>query len=126
MMNKELYTNEANVDLEINGEFAIKSLEECEIACIPEVAFIQAGNPFLQLKVACYFSVQPTQWKEYIQKESQSIVFPKGFTDHLLMLATGTLRGILHAKTENTIFNQFILPTINVTALTQGDTVINI
>ena len=36
----------------------------------------------------------------------------------------GTLRGVLHAKVENTPYNMFILPTINVTELVKEDIVI--
>lgn len=123
---KELYSDDKPIDIGINSEFGIKSLDEYEIMCAPEVSFFQEGKPFLKIKVACYFSIKPEQWEKYINNERQSIIFPKGFTDHLLMIATGTLRGILHAKTEGTTFNQFLLPTINVTALTQTDIEINI
>ena len=37
------------------------------------------------------------------------------------MITVGTLRGVLHAKTENTEFNEFFLPTINVTDLIKED-----
>ncbi|NDV57341.1 hypothetical protein [Bacteroides sp. 519] len=119
---KELYSdNDPDIQIGINAEFGIKSAEDHEIVCVPEVSFLQDGKPFLKIKVGCYFSVKPEQWKKYIQEESQSIIFPKGFTDHLLMIATGTLRGVLHAKTEGTIFNQFVLPTINITTLSEGN-----
>ncbi len=38
------------------------------------------------------------------------------------MLCVGTARGILHAKTEGTAFNDFILPAINVEELVEEDT----
>lgn len=121
-MIKEFYSeNKSNIEFGINAEFGIKSLEDYEIMCAPEVAFLQEGKPFIKIKSACYFSVKPEVWNEFINNENQSIIFPKGFTDHLLMLSVGTLRGILHAKTEGTIFNNFILPTINVTTLSEGD-----
>lgn len=119
---KELYSdNNPDVEIGINAEFGIKSLEYCEIMCTLEVSFLQEGKPFIKIKIGCYFSIKPEQWREYIQKENQSIIFPKGFTDHLLMITTGTLRGALHAKTEGSLFNKFLLPTINVTALSEGD-----
>ena len=119
---KELYSDDnPNVEIGINAEFGIKSLEEYEIVCSPEVSFLQEGRPFIKIKVACYFSVKQEQWKEYISEENQSVIFPKGFTDHLLMIATGALRGVLHAKTEGTVFNKFLLPTINVAVLTEED-----
>jgi hypothetical protein len=39
------------------------------------------------------------------------------------MITVGTCRGILHAKTENTKFNQFLIPTINVAELIKEDSV---
>ena len=40
---------------------------------------------------------------------------------HLSVITVGTARGVLHAKTENTPFNKFVLPTINVTELVKED-----
>jgi hypothetical protein len=54
-------------------------------------------------------------------EEAHKIVLPQNFGIHLGMLVVGTLRGVLYTKTENTIFNQFILPTIDVTALVPND-----
>lgn len=42
---------------------------------------------------------------------------------HLTTIMVGTARGILHAKTENTLFNQFLLPTIDVTELVTDDVI---
>ncbi|NOQ75958.1 MAG: hypothetical protein GQ574_28385 [Crocinitomix sp.] len=53
--------------------------------------------------------------------DEQELVFPKGFIRHLSVICVGTARGILHAKTEGTKFNEFILPTINVEDLIQED-----
>lgn len=114
------------IELGVGADFGIKSLEECQISCSPEITFFQDEKPFLKIKTACYFIVDPETWKAYRKPESHSICFPKGFTDHLLMISIGTLRGVLHAKTEGTEFNQFILPTINVTTLSKGDVEIEI
>ncbi|MDL2239484.1 hypothetical protein LJC69_03660 [Bacteroidales bacterium OttesenSCG-928-K22] len=119
---KELYEDEnPNIEIGINADFGIKSLEDCEILCAPSIEFLQNNLPFIKIKIACYFSVKQEQWEEYIDYNNKSIIFPKGFTDHLLMISIGTLRGVLHAKTEGTIFNKFILPTINVTEFSQED-----
>jgi len=37
------------------------------------------------------------------------------------MLTAGALRRILHAKTEGTSFNKYVLPTINVTGIIKED-----
>ena len=39
------------------------------------------------------------------------------FIRHLSAISIGTARGILHAKTENTAYNKYFLPTININEL---------
>lgn len=39
----------------------------------------------------------------------------------MAVLAVGTTRGILHTNTENTPFNQFLIPAINVAQLVKED-----
>ncbi|MPN63841.1 hypothetical protein SDC9_211608 [bioreactor metagenome] len=49
------------------------------------------------------------------------LLVPKNFMQHLAVITIGTARGILHAKTENTPFNQYVLPTINVSEMIKDD-----
>ena len=49
------------------------------------------------------------------------VSFPKGFMAHLAVITVGTTRGVLHAKTENSKFNKYFLPTINVNELVKND-----
>lgn len=56
---------------------------------------------------------------------TNTLVIPKGFLRHLAMLTVGTSRGILHAKTEGTCFNKYVLPTINVTLIIKEDATFN-
>lgn len=79
------------------------------------------GSPFMIIAVACWFAINPPDWDELIVPESDKIVLPKDFATHLAMLVVGTMRGILYTKTENTNFNQFILPPVDVTALVPAD-----
>ncbi len=118
---KEFYSENKNISLSINTEFGIKSLEEPVIVCSPEISFLQKNKPFIKIKIACSFSIEESSWNSYLMPDKKSIVFPKEFTDHLLMLSIGTLRGALHAKTEGTLFNRFIVPTVNVVDLYIGN-----
>lgn len=79
------------------------------------------NHPFIIIAVSCQFQVNPDDWK--MLEEANKIVLPQSFGLHLGMLVIGTLRGVLYTKTENTIFNQFILPTIDVTALVPNDVI---
>jgi hypothetical protein len=40
---------------------------------------------------------------------------------HLTMITVSSVRGVLHAKTEGTIFNKYLLPTLDVTEMVKED-----
>lgn len=81
--------------------------------------FEQQTIPFLIIEASCFFKIEPNDWNTFIL-ESEVIV-PKSIITHFAMLTVGTVRGILHAKTEGTNFNGFVIPTINITELVTGD-----
>lgn len=80
-------------------------------------------NPFIIIAVSCQFLISAEDWDKVKQVGSDSVILPRDFGIHLAMLVVGTLRGILHCKTENTIFNQFVFPPIDVTTLVPSDVV---
>lgn len=87
------------------------------IVCSMEFKFIQGNIPFLKVRASCFFEIKKESWKSVIDEENNKVVLPAFFTDQLVVLTLGTLRGILHAKTEGTKFNRFFIPTINITEL---------
>lgn len=87
------------------------------IICSIGFKFIQNNIPFVKVRANCVFGVKEDSWENAIDKERKNIIFPPYFTDHLVVLTLGTLRGILHTKTEGTKFNKFFIPTINITEL---------
>jgi hypothetical protein len=78
-------------------------------------------KPFIIIEAGCHFNIEPNSWNDMLNPEDQSLLVPKELLRHLAMLTVGTSRGILHAKTENTSFNKFVLPTINVSAMIHLD-----
>lgn len=78
---------------------------------------------FLIIETACHFNIKDEAWNQMCHEEDKKLVLPKGFVQHLGMLAVGTARGVLHAKTENTEFNNFFIPPINVTNFLKEDIV---
>lgn len=84
------------------------------------VQFEQKEKPFLLIEIANHYKIEESAWNE-LQSSNNKLVIPKGFASHLVMLTIGTLRGTLHCKTENTEFNKFILPTINIAELIKSD-----
>lgn len=83
--------------------------------------FIQGKKVFLKIQVSCHFRIEEKSWENFIQKENTKLVIPKGFLAHLAMIATGTTRGVLFAKTESTPFSKFIVPTLNVAEMIKKD-----
>lgn len=81
----------------------------------------EPGRFFLIIEAACHFEVKEEAWISFISADGKEVVLPCGFAQHLLVLTIGTVRGILHAKTEGTAYNQYVLPTINVSEMLKED-----
>lgn len=86
--------------------------------------FAQNDNPFLVGKVVSHFSVKNEEWLMFCNENQ--VIIPRLFMVHLAMITVGTARGILHAKTENTIFNRFSFPLINVLDTIKEDIYFNL
>lgn len=114
------YNEKENIQLGVGFEFGIDP-DHRVIANIVRFELLTQNNPFLIIHVRCDFSVEENAWEEFSCVKTKSICFPKGFITHLSVLTVGTARGILHCKTENSRFNEFFLPTINVTDFVNED-----
>lgn len=111
--------SDSEIKMGINLNFALNE-EDKLIACFIKIQFEQKNKPFLLIESGNHFKIKKEAWYELINSTNK-IILPKGFACHLLMLTIGTIRGILHCKTENTEFNKFLIPTINVTELIKSD-----
>jgi len=111
--------SDKEMQLGIDLRFGL-DVENKGLVAFVKVRFEQEKSPFLVVEVGNHFAIDNTAWESF-QKEDKEMVLPKGFASHLVMLTIGTLRGVLHSKTENTKFNKFLLPTINVTELVKSD-----
>ncbi|NTW70389.1 MAG: hypothetical protein HGB23_11205 [Chlorobiaceae bacterium] len=96
-------------------------VEEKRIKCTIRISFEQDERPFLILVASNEYSIDHAAWSAFTRTEDKKMVFPKGFMAHLAMLTVGTSRGMLHVKTENTKFNRYFLPTINVAEMINDD-----
>ena len=112
-------TENKNVSFSVNIDFGIDKEQKLIISNV-KVQFEQNKSVFLIIEVSNQYIVDDTAWNEQINIKNKYII-PKGFATHLMVLTIGTLRGVLHAKTENTEFNRFILPTLNVSELIDSD-----
>jgi len=105
-----------NQEIELHSDINYGFNEQYRIiSCTCRFELSINKNPFLIIVVTCEFQIEENTWNNFIDKEKNSVVFPEGFLSHLSVITIGTTRGVLHAKTENTRFNQYFLPTINLT-----------
>jgi hypothetical protein len=112
-----------NVELTNGLRFGF-NIEQRGITVLLAVNFSQGKGPFLILEIGCYFEINKEHWDKLYNADLGEIKLPKSLATHLVVLTVGTLRGVLHGKVENTAFNMFILPTINVNELVKEDIVI--
>ncbi len=112
-----------NVELTNGLRFGF-NIEKRAIIVLLSVNFSQNKGPFLLLEIGCYFEISKEHWDRLYNIDSAEIKLPMPLATHLVVLSMGTLRGVLHAKVENTEFNMYLLPTINVTEIVKDDIVI--
>ncbi len=112
------YKANENVNFKIGLQFGANKDNKL-LSVKVSVQFEQNTIPFIIMEASCYFHVEPSDWEMLI--EDNGLLIPKGFITHLSVLTVGTVRGILHAKTEGTNFNGFVLPTVNITELVTTD-----
>src|SRR5690606_10423391 len=81
--------------------------------------FEQSKKAFLKVQVSGHFSITEEAFNEFCKEDK--IIFPKGFMCHLTIIVVSSARCVLHAKTEGSNFNKFLLPTIDVTKIVSDD-----
>lgn len=99
-------------------------IENKTVAVFVKVLFEQQKGPFIIVEIANHFQIDEVAWSSFCSV-AKKILIPKGFATHLLVLTIGTIRGVLHSKTEQTEFNSFFIPTINATELINSDIELN-
>lgn len=113
-------TNELNSEL----QFSINP-ENRVVACRIKFQFLHENQTIVVLTVVCNFDIEVNSWNKDIVS-NKKITLSKHLLEHLCVLTVGTARGILHAKTENTFFNKFMIPTLDVSNLVEKDVVFEI
>lgn len=114
------YNEKGKIMLNTSLRFAADDIQKY-IAVFASFVFESDNKPFLLTEASCHFSIDDSAWKEMLKPDINTLIVPQGFLSHLAMLTVGTSRGILHAKTEGTCFNQYVLPAIHITNIIKED-----
>lgn len=120
ILNKNLLNEEVGFNTSLSFGF---NVPKSEISVRTKYELVQLEEKMVILELNCLFEVRKEDLD--LLKTENKIVFPKEFLAHLAMHAVGTARGVLFSKTEGTIFNQFILPPINVASKISDDIVLD-
>lgn len=117
---EENYTFKKTVNLSTNLQFKL-DIENKYIGVFLTFQFEQEKKTFLKIEISCHFQIKSDNWEDWLQENGLKLIVSKGFLSHLVMITTGTARGVLFAKTEATTFSKFIIPTLNVTEMIRDD-----
>lgn len=109
--------------LGINISFELgKNLQD--ISCVLVLKLSQEDQLVVKLKISCSFKLTEEAVSRF--KDDSKIIFPKSLMSHFGVLTVGTARGVLHSKTDGTILNGLVLPTINLSEIIKEDIVFDL
>lgn len=97
------------------------NIKNCRISIETKFTFITDKVPFIILNSECTFIIDKESFTTLKKSDAGKYIIPKDFLLHLAFIAVGTARGILHCKTENTSYNKYLLPTIDLTKIIDND-----
>lgn len=118
---EDISVNEETISLKTGIGFNV-DIKNNIIGVEPKFVFLSEDHPFMIVGVQCNFYITQDSLDENLLENKYT--FPLGFITHLAIIAVGTARGVLHAKTENTPYNKYLIPTINLTEIINSDLVI--
>lgn len=118
----DLYTHSETPKLDASFSFAFEN-ERGIVSCRAKFSFYGSKGLFMIIEGSCHFDIEPASWKEMVQDDGR-VKIEKNFATHISSLTIGTVRGMLHAKTEQTIYNLIIIPVINVEEFMNEDVII--
>lgn len=117
---EDVRLDDNEINLQVGIDFGIDK-EKKVVVCLARFRFLSQEIPFIIIQMACDFQVENRCWEGFENNEKNEIIIPEGFLRHLAVITVGTTRGALHVKTENTPFNKFFLPTVDLTEIVKGN-----
>ncbi|HVV03519.1 MAG TPA: hypothetical protein VHC96_04815 [Puia sp.] len=118
----EKFDKDQMIHMSINVAFAI-SHSESKIAVQPKCIFIQDDKTKMVIAATGHFLIDRSDWDAMIDKEKKTMTLAVLPAQHLASLMVGTLRGILHTKTEGQVDAAIIIPPVNITDIVKENIV---
>ena len=111
-----------------NGGFGIDSsfsfgynTDLTSIRCTANFKYSQDESLLLICEVQCFFDIA-SEGGEQIRHDKKISV---DFLQYMATIVTGTVRGIIHDRTEGTVLNELVLPPINLTEVIKEPLLLN-
>lgn len=115
------YKKTGDVNLLSGLNFGL-DVDQFTVTCSAKFSFQNSKNqPFLILEVQGLFEIEKNDFNTKVKNKDGSFLISKGLATHFAVLTIGAARGVLHCKTEDTPYNQYILPTIDVKQMVSED-----
>lgn len=112
----DLLVNGEEVKVESEFSFGVNN-EINDIICNTKLSYTQDDKLLLTTEVHCYFEISEEGTSQLKQQGRIEVCFLR----YLATIATGTVRGIIHTKTENTALNPVVLPPLNLVEAIKSD-----
>jgi len=119
--NDKTHRYTGDLDLQTNIGFALDGASRVLTVEVQFEFFKKKDAPFLKIGLQGHFEMDVKGWKQLSDQDGRAIVFPQKVITHFVLLTIGAARGALHAKTEGSIYNSYILPTVNVAEIISND-----
>ena len=116
----ELLISQEQVSFKSGVSFGVNK-EMTSIRCNTKITYTQEERLLLVIEVSCYFDIEKNAGKQILEVNRIDV----GFLRYLATITIGTLRGIIHAKTEGTVLNPIVLPPINLDVIIDKDLVLS-
>jgi hypothetical protein len=103
----------SGIEIKFHSGFSIK-IEHHQIISLPKITLLQNDKSFMVIETAFRFLVEEKGWERMVHNDK--LIIPKALKEHLLVIAIGTLRGIIIEKTNSkeSSIDSFVLPAIDV------------
>ena len=112
----DLLVNGKEVTVDSEFSFGVNT-EVKNILCVTKLSYRQDENLLLTTEVHCIFDIREDGTNQLKEQGRGGVDFLR----YLATIATGTVRGIIHTKTENTVLNSVVVPPINLVEAIKED-----
>lgn len=99
-------------------------IDDRMVTCNARFSFEKKKDqPFLVLEIQALFEIEQNDFLNKMKQDENTYLIPSGLAIHFAVLTIGSSRGVLHAKTESTPYNEYLLPTIDVNSMISEDVI---